>query len=63
MQLSNYTLYRTVLALAASSPDQEVQYNCAGIIGHLAVDGTGEEGLMEGRGLWGGMWRRGGVWR
>ncbi|KAL5493096.1 hypothetical protein EMCRGX_G014221 [Ephydatia muelleri] len=40
IQLRNHTFCRTLLGLAASSPDQEVQYNCAGIIGHLATDAS-----------------------
>lgn len=39
MSLYNGNFHKILLNLATNSPHREVQYNCAGIIGHLAMSG------------------------
>lgn len=41
MELYNGNFYKVLLKLT-ESPYPEVQYNCAGVIGHLAINGEYE---------------------
>ena len=41
MELYNGNFYKVLLKLT-ESPYPEVQYNCAGVIGHLAINGECE---------------------